>query len=423
MTQLDTAECSLVQIPASQKQQGISLVLSATWPFRLFAWHIWLGLKMIPQHRVSSPSLSHTVTCLHHVCSFAHLDACPLQFEGCTRANIRYAPPELRICAALLWWLGQSRALDDISRLFWPFYWGPGSALVIASDQASSNTLWRYMGHTRHRMQKRAVDFNLAIVLFTMVIAQILKYWLLRNGFPLFKDRTTAEKEESWSTTTTVKSKSIKLFKASNVWYMSQNVSTPGTYDHRLRKLGHPVRSAILKPQIGKLVVEWVTISESLLLYVFNFLSLILLVGDDGKVGHDYWYHVYEGTRIRILWVFAEIISFGWFLVVYIPAVWLFSRYFWRFAQLPHSWGSTLEPYICIYYTLYTIRPHKEFKWIPILFLCIVKLSPGGSCPSKPHAGARSSSRSPYRLFNIVTSAPFSMTGTIYNPNNFYGQN
>ena len=43
------------------------------------------------------------------------------------------------------------------------------------------------------------------------------------------------------------------------------------TYDHRLRRIGHPVRSAIHKPQIGRLVVGWVTTSESLLLYVFLF--------------------------------------------------------------------------------------------------------------------------------------------------------
>jgi hypothetical protein len=41
------------------------------------------------------------------------------------------------------------------------------------------------------------------------------------------------------------------------------------TYDHRLKKIGHPVRSAILKLQIGRLVVGWVTTSEYLLLYVF----------------------------------------------------------------------------------------------------------------------------------------------------------
>ncbi|KAH8600633.1 hypothetical protein B0O99DRAFT_503190, partial [Bisporella sp. PMI_857] len=42
------------------------------------------------------------------------------------------------------------------------------------------------------------------------------------------------------------------------------------TYDHRLRRTGHPVRSAIHKPQIGRLVVGWVTTSESLLLYVLH---------------------------------------------------------------------------------------------------------------------------------------------------------
>ena len=46
------------------------------------------------------------------------------------------------------------------------------------------------------------------------------------------------------------------------------------TYDHRLRKTGHPVRSAIHKPQIGRLVVGWVTTSEYLLLYVFELFFL-----------------------------------------------------------------------------------------------------------------------------------------------------
>ena len=50
---------------------------------------------------------------------------------------------------------------------------------------------------------------------------------------------------------------------------ISPSIEHSITYDHRLRIKGHPVRSAILKPQIGRLVVEWVTISESLLLYVF----------------------------------------------------------------------------------------------------------------------------------------------------------
>ena len=44
-----------------------------------------------------------------------------------------------------------------------------------------------------------------------------------------------------------------------------------GTYDHRVWRTGLPVRSAVLKPHAGKLVVRWVTTSESLLLYVFVF--------------------------------------------------------------------------------------------------------------------------------------------------------
>ena len=43
------------------------------------------------------------------------------------------------------------------------------------------------------------------------------------------------------------------------------------TYDHRVWKTGLPVRSAVLKPHAGELVVGWVTTSESSLLYVFVF--------------------------------------------------------------------------------------------------------------------------------------------------------
>ena len=54
------------------------------------------------------------------------------------------------------------------------------------------------------------------------------------------------------------------------------------TYDHRLERIGHPVRSAIHKLQIGRLVVGWVTTSEYLLLYVFVlfflFCSVLFLV-------------------------------------------------------------------------------------------------------------------------------------------------
>ena len=51
------------------------------------------------------------------------------------------------------------------------------------------------------------------------------------------------------------------------------------TYDHRLKKTGHPVRSAIHKLQIGRLVVGWVTTSESLLLYVFCILYVVVSTG------------------------------------------------------------------------------------------------------------------------------------------------
>jgi hypothetical protein len=49
------------------------------------------------------------------------------------------------------------------------------------------------------------------------------------------------------------------------------------TYDHRVWKTGLPVRSAVLKPHAGRLVVGWVTTSESLLLYVFFLLCSIYL--------------------------------------------------------------------------------------------------------------------------------------------------
>ncbi|KAJ9492327.1 hypothetical protein VN97_g910 [Penicillium thymicola] len=41
------------------------------------------------------------------------------------------------------------------------------------------------------------------------------------------------------------------------------------TCDHRVWKTGLPVRSAVLKPHAGELVVGWVTTSESSLLHVF----------------------------------------------------------------------------------------------------------------------------------------------------------
>ena len=49
------------------------------------------------------------------------------------------------------------------------------------------------------------------------------------------------------------------------------------TYDHRVWRTGLPVRSAVLKPHAGRLVVWWVTTCESLLLYVFYFCLLFVI--------------------------------------------------------------------------------------------------------------------------------------------------
>ena len=51
---------------------------------------------------------------------------------------------------------------------------------------------------------------------------------------------------------------------------------TFGTYDHRVWKTGLPVRSAVLKPHAGELVVGWVTTSESSLLYVFSYVLFLI---------------------------------------------------------------------------------------------------------------------------------------------------
>ena len=48
--------------------------------------------------------------------------------------------------------------------------------------------------------------------------------------------------------------------------------------DHRMWRTGLPVRSAVLKPHAGQLVLKWVTIWESWLLIVFAFLPNTLLV-------------------------------------------------------------------------------------------------------------------------------------------------
>ena len=53
--------------------------------------------------------------------------------------------------------------------------------------------------------------------------------------------------------------------------YMNHVLERLSTYDHRVWRTGLPVRSAVLKPHAGRLVVWWVTTCESRLLYVFIF--------------------------------------------------------------------------------------------------------------------------------------------------------
>ena len=60
-------------------------------------------------------------------------------------------------------------------------------------------------------------------------------------------------------------------------WFIEHFTRKAVTYDHRLKRKGHPVRSAILKLQIGRLVVGWVTTSEYPLLYVFCLFNFTFL--------------------------------------------------------------------------------------------------------------------------------------------------
>ena len=58
--------------------------------------------------------------------------------------------------------------------------------------------------------------------------------------------------------------------------YLYNYFISSSTYDHRVWRTGLPVRSAVLKPHAGRLVVWWVTTCESRLLYVFLFVFLFV---------------------------------------------------------------------------------------------------------------------------------------------------
>ena len=109
--------------------------------------------------------------------------------------------------------------------------------------------------------------------------------------------------------------------------------ATTSTYDHRLKRIGHPVRSAIHKLQIGWLVVGWVTTSESQLLYVLSFLPFWQQI-----MGRGTWkeitdltivvvscgYLVEGGRRLRLFCSFWKVLRF---LFCYIEEV---VDWFWR---------------------------------------------------------------------------------------------
>jgi len=55
-----------------------------------------------------------------------------------------------------------------------------------------------------------------------------------------------------------------------NISIYTKDFTQSSTYGHRSKNTRRPVRSALFKLRTGRLVVTWVTSSESLLLYVFE---------------------------------------------------------------------------------------------------------------------------------------------------------
>ncbi|KFY51661.1 hypothetical protein V496_08791 [Pseudogymnoascus sp. VKM F-4515 (FW-2607)] len=83
------------------------------------------------------------------------------------------------------------------------------------------------------------------------------------------------------------------------------------TYDHRFKRIGHPVRSAIHKLEIGRLVVGWVTTSE----YLLFASSLGMMSGVEKKVQRldDIKDHVQvEGNNkhTNTIWIAIAVIAF-----------------------------------------------------------------------------------------------------------------
>ena len=87
----------------------------------------------------------------------------------------------------------------------------------------------------------------------------------------------------------------------------THSASNSTTYDHRVRNIGHPVRSAIHKPCIGGLVVGSVTTSEYPLLYV------LALFGLSDEAAQRCLSSLYgRFTRIFVVWSSDEFFGMLW---------------------------------------------------------------------------------------------------------------
>jgi hypothetical protein len=90
------------------------------------------------------------------------------------------------------------------------------------------------------------------------------------------------------------------------------------TYDHRLKRIGHPVRSAIHKLEIGGLVVGWVTTSEYPLLYVFFCLLFIFCSSAEANIGrYTKFRDLFRHCCMLFCYLFLQFGSMGKYWPIY----------------------------------------------------------------------------------------------------------
>ena len=126
-------------------------------------------------------------------------------------------------------------------------------------------------------------------------------------------------------------------------FYINLSVNQTSTYDHRVWRTGLPVRSAVLKPHAGRLVVGWVTTSESLLLYVFMFLFFFAYLSYITEVGRCLAHQpsVSYSPPERIQYVLALL----WMQIIVIrPRQWYEETLLWfHFPHLRSLWTRWLH--------------------------------------------------------------------------------